>query len=186
MFKADRWAEAYLAVCGRDGEDPAFGLAFLEAVLPLAGRVQAVSPGTRSADRFADNVEKAAAEMGITGIRAAAALTRLFMRREGGRDAGKYARLTEAIGRLVDKRQGVLRGTLEAATPDGTDERFLHGFEAALMKKHGAKTVLLETKVNPALVGGYRWTIESEGERTDVSLAGRLAQMERALKNAGQ
>ncbi|MDR0639151.1 MAG: F0F1 ATP synthase subunit delta [Spirochaetaceae bacterium] len=187
MFNADRWAEAYLAVCGKDGEDPAFGLEFLGTVLPLAGRVSAFAPGTRSADRFAATVEKAAGETGIAGVRAAVALTRLFMRREGECCAnGKYARLTDAIGRLIDKRQGVLRGTLEAAGKEETHGRFLRDLETALGKKYGAKAVSLETKVNPALLGGYRWTIESEGARTDCSLAGRLSQMERALKNAGR
>ena len=181
-FDADRWAESYLAVCGRDGEDPAFGLAFLEAVLPLAERVSAFAPGTQSADKFAAAIEKAAAETGLTGVRAAVALTWLLMRRNGGRDAGKYARLTEAIGRLIDKQQGVLRVTVEAATENGTDERFLSALETTLAQKYGAKTALFETKVNPALLGGYRWTIESEGERTDCSLAGRLSQIERVLR----
>jgi hypothetical protein len=183
MFDAGRWAEAYLAACEKDGEDPSCGLAFLEAVLPLAARVSSIAPGTRTADMVTATVEKAAEERGITGIRAATALVWLFMRRESGHDAEKYIRLTEAVGHLLDKRQGVLRVALETATPDGIDERFLRDLEVMLMKKHGAKTVLFKTKTNPALVGGYRWLVE--GERTDCSLAGRLSQMERALKNAG-
>jgi hypothetical protein len=179
MFNASRWAEGYLAACGKDGEDPSLGLAFLEAVLPLAAKVSSISPGTSSADRFTANVEKAAGETGITGIDAAVALVWLFMRRGGG--AENPDRLTEAVSRLIDKRQGVLRVVLEAAAPDETDGHFLRDLEAALMKKHGAKTVLLETRANPALLGGYRWI--AEGERTDCSLAGRLSQMERALKN---
>jgi hypothetical protein len=177
MFNADRWAEGYVAACGKDGEDPSLGLAFLEAVLPLAAKVSAISPGTVAADRFAAGAEKAAGETGITGVHAATALIWLFMRR--GKDAANHAQLTEAVSRLIDRRQGVLRVTLEAAAPDETDTQFLRGLEAALMKKHGAKTVLLETRINPALLGGYRWT--AEGERTDCSLAGRLSQMERAL-----
>jgi hypothetical protein len=180
MIDADRWAEAYLAACAKDGEDPSCGLAFLEAVLPLAARVSSIAPGTRTADMFTAKAEKAAGEIGITGVRAAAALVWLFMRREGG--GGKYARLTEAVGRLLDRQQGVLRVALEAATPDGIDERFRYDLEAMLMKKHGAKTVLFETRTNPALLGGCRWIVE--GERTDCSLAARLSQMERALKNA--
>jgi hypothetical protein len=181
MFNADRWAEAFFTACEKDGEDPSFGLDFLEAVLPLAEKLSGMSPGTGTADRFATVVEKAAQEMAITGINAATALVWLFMRREGGgRGMGKSARLTAAISDLLDKKRGVLRVVLEAADTNETDERFLRDFEAALAKKHGVKTVSVETKANPELLSGYRWTID--GERTDCSLAGRLSEMERWLK----
>jgi F0F1-type ATP synthase delta subunit len=62
----------------------------------------------------------------------------------------------------------------------GADALFLRDFEAALVKKYGAKAVRITAKANPELLCGYRWTID--GERRDYSLAGRLSQLEKVLK----
>jgi F0F1-type ATP synthase delta subunit len=175
MFYAERWAEAYYAVCEKNGEDPVQGLALFETVLPLAGRLGRVS-GTQAADRFIVMVKKAAGETAVTGVHAAFALIWLFVRRGFVK---KNAALTEAVSNLIDQRHGVLRAELETATEDGADEHFLHGLESALSKKYGVHAVRITTTVKPELLCGYRWTVD--GRRMDYSLAGRLSDLERVL-----
>jgi F0F1-type ATP synthase delta subunit len=178
LFDADNWAEAYCAVCDKAGEDPSRGLALLEAVLPLAGRLDRVT-GTQAADRFIAMVKNAARETAVAGINSALALVWLFVRRG---HAKQGAALTEAVGGLIDRHQGVLRAALETASEDGADAAFLRELETALAQKHGANTVRVTTVVKPELLCGYRCTVNDE--RADYSLAGRLSQMERALDRA--
>jgi hypothetical protein len=175
MFNADRWAEAYCAACKTNGEDPSRGLALLGAVLPFAGKLDRVT-GTQAADRFIAMVKNAALETAVAGVNAALALAWLFVRRG---HAKKGAALTEAVGSLIDKRQGVLRAALETASEDGAGAGFLRELETALAQKHGASTVRVTAVIKPELLCGYRCTVD--GERADYSLAGRLSQMERAL-----
>lgn len=172
MFNAERWAEAYWAACARAGEDPARGLCFLETVLAAAGKIGRNVSGTHSADKFTALVLRAAKKTGVDGVMSAAALVRLLIRRG---HLEKSGHLIEAIGRFIDEKNRALRVTLELA---GEDEDFPRELEAALIKERGASSVKIETKVNPALLGGFRWTAGSE--RADFSLAGSLERMAQA------
>ncbi|MDR1232096.1 MAG: F0F1 ATP synthase subunit delta [Spirochaetaceae bacterium] len=175
MFSADRWAEAYCAACETNGEDPSQGLALLEAVLPLAGKFGRTM-GTQAADKFISMVKQAARKTAVTGNNAALALVWLFVRRGYAKNG---AGLADAIGRLIDKRKGVLRAELETASEDGLNADFLRDLETVLAEKYCANAVRISAAVKPELLCGYRCTVG--GERADYSLAGKLAQMERTL-----
>jgi F0F1-type ATP synthase delta subunit len=176
MFNAEQWTEAYLAVCAKNGEDPREGLAFLDAVLPLTGKVSGSVSGTVAANRFAALVKNAVRQTGIPGNRAAQALIWLLVRRGYARKGA--GQMMAALSRHIDGRQGVLQVALETAS-DTVDPSFLRDFEAALIKKHGASSARFTIKTVPELLGGYRWTIGSI--RTDCSLAGSLAQLKKTL-----
>jgi F0F1-type ATP synthase delta subunit len=93
--------------------------------------------------------------------------------------AKKCALLADALGRLIDDKNGALRVSLETAS--AVDAGFLRDFEAALIRARGAKSARIAVTVRPELLCGCRWTIG--GVRTDCSLAGKLAQMGRMMRH---
>jgi F-type H+-transporting ATPase subunit delta len=81
----------------------------------------------------------------------------------------------------VDEAAGRIRARVRSAAPLGDAER------AALRERLGrrlGKTVLLDTEVDPGLLGGF---VAEVGSRVlDVSIAGQLAALrERIIKGAG-
>jgi F0F1-type ATP synthase delta subunit len=181
-FDAGRWAEAYLASCEKLGENSSDGLSFLEQACPLLARISGGVPATHAASRFAALAKRAAERTQVEGVTTAVAL--LFLLLKHGH-ADKQAVFMEALRRLVDKRNGVMRVTLELAdapsdAPDDVsseDGSFAEAFRASLIRENGAKDARVETKLNPALLGGFRWTADSI--RADYSLKGKLERMGR-------
>lgn len=84
----------------------------------------------------------------------------------------------EAFRRRYDEDNGILEATAVTAGP--LDAALLEKLRARLEAKTG-KTVRLETRVDPAVLGGVR--LELEGERLDGTVRGRLREMQAILRD---
>jgi F0F1-type ATP synthase delta subunit len=163
-------------------------LVFFKTVSPFLGRLSGGLSGTVPADRTAAVLEKAArrvrADAGAGNENPAGpfsgmiAMIRLLVKRGFAQEG---ALLADALGQLIDDKNGALRVSLETAQT--VDEGFLRDFEAALIKAYGAKSARIAVTVKPELLCGCRWT--TGGIRTDCSLAGRLARLERMMGVTG-
>ncbi len=87
--------------------------------------------------------------------------------------------LGDAFRRCLLRASGAAEGVVESARPLGASE--IQDLEAALGRRL-QKSVKLENRIVPELIGGVRVIVESR--MVDLSLAGRLDGLRKAMKEA--
>jgi hypothetical protein len=184
-FHPDRWAQAFVNACGEDAET---GLAAFKALFACLSRLPAPVRGDyasrqlermiRRAKTTADSGGKPAA-VGTDGGKPAApgrglevaVRVILLLVKKGSFLQG--SKVIAAVERLLDRKKGLLRVTVEAVFPP--DTAFERDLKTALLKKAGVTGVAAEVRIRPDLLGGVRLIIGDEV--WDASLRGRLQNM---------
>ena len=188
MFLPDRWARAFTELCGEDlDEGIAAFKAFMACIAPLKNRIG----GSNKALRFEALLRQGLREAGFDSMPLSAKTdlgrkSRLRDSRLKNRgtelalrfavflvrkDCLKYhqALLTE-IERAADRMRGIVRVTLESAAPvnDELEDRI----RAELTRRVGARGIVIDKRVVPELIAGYRVYIGTE--LLDTSFQGLL------------
>jgi F0F1-type ATP synthase delta subunit len=182
MFLPDRWATVFTELCGKDLDE---GVAAFTAFVSCTARFRNRMGGTNKALRFEAFLRQALTEAGFDSLaRAAKAdLSRDSLENRGTelalrfivflvkKDYFKYRQsLLAGIERAADRMKGIFRVTLESAAPvDGDLEDRI---KAELIKKTGAREIVINRRVVPELIAGYRVYIGAE--LLDTSFRGLL------------
>jgi F0F1-type ATP synthase delta subunit len=189
VFAAERWADAFIAVCvDSRGAVPALndteyaaaceGLEVLRAVVAAWGGRLRQWRGQRDAGLVRNALERALQKGGVPAesrpVKAAVAVLSLLVQKNHGAEA---LRVSLAVEQRAKALAGVQDVTLE--TPAAPDERFLAEFTAAIARTTGAKKVLLEKKTRPELLGGF--CVRIGCRRLDYSVAGEIRRMKKAF-----
>jgi hypothetical protein len=173
MFRATRWAEAFVGAAGDRAEA---ALDILQALLPPM--VSLPLSGDAAAARAEPVIRRALARSGIAAGEAGAETalgTLLLLLKKGLLKHGEA--LAAEVQGLLDQRRGVLTVTVETAFP--LDGEYRTALAARLKEKTGAAEIRLVVTELPALLGGCR--LRMGGESLDASLLGQLKKMEKAL-----
>jgi F-type H+-transporting ATPase subunit delta len=173
MFQGDRWADAFMAVCG---DHAAEGVDTLKAFVPSLSRL----PGQVSGNSYGVRVERMLRSVLDTsgpGAEYAIRFVALLIRR------GYFKHLKaalRAVEQRLDAKNGVLTVNVESVRPldDGLQERI----KAGLIKRYGAREIRLVFQIVPELLGGYRLRIGTE--LIDSSLRGQIQKMAKELHAA--
>jgi F0F1-type ATP synthase delta subunit len=191
MFNAERWAEAFVKVCGEHLEkdvNNAFDKALVEqchagiSVLKTANhillRMNSSVSGSTAAAQFNGFLRSALKKCGYdgkeSGIEAACATVFLLIQR----NILKYTNLLiDAIEDLTLKKRNIL--TVELDCAEKPDDGFVEDLKKTLKKREGVNEVRVTVVLMPELLGGYRVNIG--GYRQDFSIQGQIKQLEQAL-----
>ncbi len=178
-FSPQRWADAVLDYAGTDGAEAVAVLESISEAFSLdpaaisAGKPLALPSGNRGAEELgkvlSHSLGTQAPGAGVAGTGAAAAVrvAVLLARRGLLREIGSVAR---SARREFESRSGLVRVRAETAFP--LDARQRERLRAALQKQTGAGELIVEEKINPALLGGVRVLIG--WERMDGTILKRL------------
>jgi hypothetical protein len=186
MFLPDRWAAAFTELCGKDLDE---GIAAFNAFVVCTSRLKNRVGGSSKALRFEMLLRKALKEAGFDS----AALSGKTVL---GRDSRLENRGTELALRFVvflvkkdyfryrqallaeiekaaDRVKGIVRVTLESAAP--VDDELEDRIKAELTRKTGAREIVVDKRVIPELIAGYRVYIGTE--LLDTGFQGLLRKM---------
>jgi F-type H+-transporting ATPase subunit delta len=180
VFDPLRWAEAFTELCGRDIDEGVETLnVFMACVEKLAAGTLA---GTEDARKLEVLLRAALVQAGFGPDNRGAELAVRFLALLVKRDLFKYRLvLLQGVHQAADRVRGISRVTLELVEPVTAEiERDL---KKELLKKTGAKEMVLSTRINPELIAGFRLYIGTEV--FDTSLRERLRIMRWNLSNAG-
>ena len=179
MATAERWAEAFIRVCGEDSRD---GLSALTAIRAGLAKIPTTTGGTSSAERLNTIILKAMETSGYTGtqrgMEIARRITVLLVRKNL---FSSFDNLIRETGLLLDRKEGIYTVTLESAYPP--ESAFQEKLKALLAEKTRARKINMIVRQSPELIGGYRLYIGTE--RIDASLKGALQKMAVDLHAAG-
>jgi len=184
MFHGDRWAGVFVSTLGENAE---VGLLCLRALVPAVKAIPGVLSGCSAARRLEKVLRESFRDAGFAGIDAATGRETVveFVVRfvalivERGR-FNHVDSLLEKIEERIDMQKGVLTVTLESAAPlDGT---FAEEFGQRIAESIGAKTVKMNVRLAPELLGGYRLRIG--GFIVDASLKKQVEKMKADLEAA--
>jgi F-type H+-transporting ATPase subunit delta len=180
MFQGDRWADAFLAVCGTSIEASGTDCT-VEALDALKVFVPPLSHLSRRISGVNDAVllEKTlriALESSGAGLGAEYALRFVVLLVRKGQIKYLNAAL-QAVEQRLDAKNGVVSVKVESVYPLDTDLQ--EKIKAGLKKRYGARDVRLAFQIAPELLGGYRLRIGTE--LIDSSLKGQIQKMAREL-----
>jgi hypothetical protein len=186
MFQADRWAAAFTELCGEDIDE---GVEAINTFVSCTAQIRSRFGGSANASRFEALLRKALAETGfdsglLTGRMDVAGPSRpanrgtelalrfiVFLVKK---DHFKYRlALLEEIEKASDRMKGVLRITLESVAP--VDKKLEEKIKAELIRRTGAREVVLGKRIVRELIAGYRLYIGTE--LVDTSLQGLMRKM---------
>jgi F0F1-type ATP synthase delta subunit len=191
MFNAERWAEAFVKVCGEHLEKDAaatFDKAVVEqchagtSVLKTAHhalmRMNNSVSGSTAAAQFNGFLRSALQKCGYTGeesgIEAACATVFLLIQRDMLKSTHL---LIDAIEDLTLKRRNILTVALDCA--EKPDDGFVEDLKKTLKEREGVNEVRVTVVLMPELLGGYR--VNFGDYRQDFSILGQMKQLEQAL-----
>jgi hypothetical protein len=203
MFAADRWANAFIKACEGGFESPdkgavprqeaavtdadgvirecQAGLAALKSAFHSLSHLRLPVAGSAAAAQFdiflSAALQKCGYKGGENGIEAARAVIFLMIQRNYFQYTGL---LIDEIEDLLLKKQNILTVLLDCA--EKPDDSFLENIKNTLKKRKNVHDVRITVVLMPELIGGYR--INIDGVREDLSVLGRIAQMEKALSGA--
>lgn len=176
-FHPERWAQAFINVCG---EDAGAGLSALKALIACLDRLPAPVSGGYSALRLERMIRHSVAEAGQDSGASGAALETavrfiLLLVKRGFFSQG--AKAVDAVESLLGRKKGILKVKVEAAFPP--EPAFEADLKATLIRETAASGIEAETVIKPELLGGVRLIIG--GEVWDASLRGRVQDLARVL-----
>jgi F-type H+-transporting ATPase subunit delta len=171
MFHPERWAAAFVEVCGKDlGE----GIAALKVFTACTAGMTGLVTGDAAAVRLEKMLRKAAKEAGFGANNRGAEFAVRFMILLVQKKQFRYREaILKEIERLADRINGLTRVKIESVSPP--DEEFQEKIKTALKHRTGAKEIVLGARIVPELLGGYRLFIGTE--LSDTSLRGQLKKM---------
>ncbi|MDR1858478.1 MAG: ATP synthase F1 subunit delta [Treponema sp.] len=176
MFHGFRWADAFVAVLGKDAAE---GFACLKAMVPPVKAIPGELYGYYTARRLEKLLHSGAAAAGFSGAGAVNAIRFIALLVEKNRFKYIDVILPE-IEQLLDKQNGVLAVTVESTAP--LDSAFEQTLKQRLAERYGAASIKLKTRIAPELLGGYRLRIG--GLYIDASLRGQTDSIKADLEAA--
>jgi len=171
MFHATRWADAFLAVSGKDAED-----AFL-CLKALSVPVKSVHGASAELEKILRESAKKAAgsEKEISPpVEYAIRFISLLVEKNYFRHINL---LLQRIEQKLDEQKGFLALSLEAASP--LDSGFEKELTQMIKEKTGATGVKMNVSVKPELLAGF--LLRVNGFYVDASLKGQLDAMRAGL-----
>jgi F0F1-type ATP synthase delta subunit len=173
MFRPDRWAAAFTELCGEDLDE---GIAAFKVFVACISGLKSRIGGSNRALRFEAFLRQALKEAGFDSMALSgkAVLSRdsrfenrgtelalrfvVFLVRK---DCFKYHQaLLSEIEKAADWTRGIIRATLESAMP--VDDELEDRIKAELLKKTGAQKIVINKRIVPELIAGYRVYIGTE------------------------
>ncbi|MCL2007477.1 MAG: ATP synthase F1 subunit delta [Treponema sp.] len=89
--------------------------------------------------------------------------------------------IIDDITRIMNKRWQIIEATMEYALPCEEQAEFENSLSEAIKRRSGASKVLLSTRQNPALLGGYRVRIGDDV--FDASIRSQLEELKIGLQS---
>jgi F-type H+-transporting ATPase subunit delta len=171
MFQAEHWAVAFTELCGRDIDE---GLEAIRSFVACAAEIKGRFSGTAAGARFERELRKAMGEAGFgpanRGTELAVRLLVCLIRK----DYFKYhLALLNEIEKAVDRIKGILQVKVETVKP--LDQDLEEKIKAELKKQTGVREIILNTRIVPGLIAGYRIFIGFE--LLDTSIRKRLRKL---------
>jgi F0F1-type ATP synthase delta subunit len=173
MFRPDRWAAAFTELCGEDLDE---GITAFKAFVACISRLRSRVGGSNRALRFEALLRQSLKETGFDSMALSgkAVLSRdsrfenrgtelalrfvVFLVRK---DYFKYHQaLLVEIEKAANWVRGITRVILESAVPVG--DELEDRIKAELLKKTGARKIVIDKRVVPELIAGYRVYIGTE------------------------
>ena len=171
MFHPERWADAFVELCGKQLDE---GFAALKVFTACTAGMSGLVSGSAAAVQLDRMLRRAMKEAGFgvqnRGMEFAARFMILLVKKNQFRY--REAILGE-IERLADRMNGITRAKVESVSP--LDEVFQEKIKTALKHRTGAKEIALSTRIVPELLGGYRLFIGTD--LIDTSLREQLRKM---------
>jgi ATP synthase F1 delta subunit len=182
MFHAQRWAETFLGVSGKDANE---AFLCLKALCAQIKKPSGVFFGHTASAELEKILRECAASKGNVGETTPAveyAIRFLCLLIE--KNCFRYIDLLfQRIEQNLDAKNGILDIVVESAV--SVDAGVEKEFERIIKEKTGAAGVKIKTRVRPELLGGYLLRIGSF--YVDASLKGQLESITAYLgKNGGQ
>jgi F0F1-type ATP synthase delta subunit len=179
MFAEERWARAFISVCGANAEEGSAALnAISDCVLAIRGRVAGVSAARRLESVLNLAREKAGAEASGGAVEIACRVTVLLTRKGFLRH---LPRLLVAVEKIRNAENGIRTAVVESAFP--LDHDYLAELGEKIKRETGCREVRVSVRITPEILGGCRLMLD--GELWDASLAGQLQKMAADLHAAG-
>jgi hypothetical protein len=190
MFQAERWARAFTELCGKDLDE---GVEAFNVFVSCTTHIRSRFSGTSEALRFEAFLRQSLKETGFDpGILSGQAdlsggarlenrgteLALRFIVFLVRKDHFKYRQLLlKEIEKAADRMKGILRVVLESVLP--VDKELEARIKAELIKRTGAREIVIYGRIVPELIAGYRIYIGTE--LVDTSLQGSLRRMAAGL-----
>ena len=175
MFRANRWAAAFVGLAGNDPE----ALSCLKALIPPVKAIPGALFGHASSRRLALLLQESAEAAGFAGQSAAYAIRFIALLVEKNL-FGHIDSIMARVEELFDQQAGVLDVTAESASP--MDDAFQDELRRKIADLGGAAKVNLKIKLVPELLGGYR--LRFRGFYVDASVKGQMEKMKASLEAA--
>jgi F0F1-type ATP synthase delta subunit len=187
VFHPERWAAAFTELCGEKDLDE--GIAAFNAFVACTARFKNLPGGSNTARRFEALLRKALKEAGFNSADLSAKI-------DLGRDSRLENRGTELALRFIvflvkkdyfryrqvllakiekaaDWARGIARVTLESAAP--VDDELEDKIRTELTRRTGARDIVIDRRIVPELIAGYRVYIGTD--LLDTSFQGLLRKM---------
>jgi len=184
VFHAARWAEAFLAVSGKDAEDAFLCLKALSVPVKLVQRswtVHGAFFGHGASTELEKILRESAAicaDVGVTETPPAVEYAIRFISLLVEKNCFRYVDLLlQRIEQKLDEQKGFLALSLEAASP--LDSGFEKELTQMIREKTGASGVKMNVSVKPELLAGF--LLRVNGFYVDASLKGQLDAMKAGL-----
>jgi ATP synthase F1 delta subunit len=174
-FPTEKWAEAFLAVTGKDVEEV---LLCFKTLSDAIGRLPGAFFGY-SASIHLENILRESAGKDINNsIEISIRFICLLVEKK----AFKFVNsLIRRIEQKLDEEKGILAVSVESAAPIDNDNK--NELIQTIKEKLGAKEIKMMTRIRPELIGGY--ILRINGFFIDASIKGQIEMMRKDLYAAG-
>jgi hypothetical protein len=157
MFQADRWAVAFTELCGKDLDE---GLEAARVFIACAEGIRGRVSGTPTAVRVETMLRGAVKQAGFGPDNRGVELAVRFLAYLIRKDYFKHRQiLLNEIERAANRMKGITRVKVETPGPLTAD--FKEKLITALKSRTGAREIILESRIVPELIAGYRVFIGS-------------------------
>ena len=171
MFRASRWADAFLAASGKDAKDV---LSCLKVLSEPVKSTRGFFYGHDAAAKLEKHLRETVSTLQNAEIPGGMEYAIRFLCLLVEKNCFQYIDvLLKLIEKNIDEQNGILYVTVQAAVkPDNAFEKEL---SESIKKKTGAVGIKMEIQVKPELLGGY--ILRMGGFYIDASLKGQLEKM---------
>ena len=179
MYFPKTWAKAFINSLEREDTDIEEGI---QALIFLADKVKAL-PGIVSGRIASKRLQELLHEETVTadpeavssGLKIAVRFIILLVRKNMLRHINP---VMKEIRKLVNEKHGIVEVSLEYVSPLENESRIME----SIKKRSGATKVIINSRQNPKLIGGYKLRIGDE--IIDASVRSQLDILKNTLQNA--